>query len=205
MKGLWGSFKDEEDSVVQKRKEASPNLMKFWKHSFHAVWAVLAFATEHVVMASVDNGSLLPSSRTSQSSRIKSTAKAYEKNYYREESQNLQHRILQNEPTEAATTTLPNTNIVGTIPRGGAWWNAGVNPFGYKITELGEEFLRIDGSVESDVGRFLASLKTQRKRVKAIKEQWLEILRVAKTGQSMRIYRKLDELIQFCLKAGFID
>ena len=58
--------------------------------------------------------------------------------------------------------------------------------------------------LNEDVGRFLASLK-QRKRVVTLKEQWLEVLRVAKTGQAMRIYRKLDEFIQFCLKAGFID
>jgi hypothetical protein len=91
------------------------------------------------------------------------------------------------------------------LPRGGGWLvPSGWNPFGYKVTVLGEEFLLYDGSLDSDVGRFLASLRT-RKRHDVLKGQWLEVVRVAKTGQSMRVYRKLDELIQFCLKAGLID
>lgn len=82
---------------------------------------------------------------------------------------------------------------------------AGWNPFGYQITALGKDFLSFDGSLESDVGRFLASLKTSRMTASALKKSWIEIVRVAKTGQSMRIYRKLDELIKFCLAAGLID
>ncbi len=105
-------------------------------------------------------------------------------------------------------TTLPTAKAHPThthIPRGGGTLiPAGYNPFGYKITSLGEEFLKFDGSLDSDVGRLLASLK-QRKRFATIKEQWLEILRVSKTGQSMRILRTLQELIDFCLKAGLID
>jgi hypothetical protein len=81
---------------------------------------------------------------------------------------------------------------------------SGWNPLGYKLTSLGEEFLSFEGSRDSDVGRFLASLK-ERKRVKTIKSEWLEILRAAKTAQSMRIYKQRDEMIQFCLKAGLID
>jgi hypothetical protein len=81
---------------------------------------------------------------------------------------------------------------------------AGYNPFGYQITELGKKFLGFDGSLDSDIGRFLASVKT-RKRFDGIKSQWLEILRVSKVGQSMRIYRSLKELIAFCLEAGFLD
>ena len=82
---------------------------------------------------------------------------------------------------------------------------AGWNPFGYKITTLGETFLAFDGSLDSDVGRFLASLKTTRKRFATLKGQWLEVLRVSKTGQSMRIYKQLNELLQFCLQTGLID
>jgi hypothetical protein len=88
---------------------------------------------------------------------------------------------------------------------GGGLIPSGWNPFGYQITELGLEFLKYDGSLEGDVGRFIASLKSSRKTVSSIKANWLEIVRVAKTGQSMRIYRSLDELIKFALKAGFID
>ena len=83
---------------------------------------------------------------------------------------------------------------------------AGYNPLGYKITALGLKFLEIDGCLDSDVGRFLAGMKTgTRKSQSAIKDQWLEIVRVSKQGQSMRIYRTLDELIDFCLKAGFLN
>ena len=81
---------------------------------------------------------------------------------------------------------------------------AGWNPFGYKITELGEQYLGFQGSLESDVGRFLASLKT-RKSAATLKAQWVEIIKVSKQGQSMRIYRMYQELLQFCLAAGFID
>lgn len=91
-------------------------------------------------------------------------------------------------------------------PRGG--WTivpSGYNPLGYKITELGKQFIKFGDSLECDVGRFLASLKAHRKRRKAIKEQWLEIVRASKQGQSMRIYRELDNLLDFCLRAGLIN
>lgn len=99
--------------------------------------------------------------------------------------------------------------IISTIHRGGGFGvssliPAGYNPFGYQVTELGRKFLEFEGSLDSDVGRFMASVKT-RKRFEAIKSQWLEILRVSKKGQCMRIYRNLEELIAFCLKAGFLD
>jgi len=99
-----------------------------------------------------------------------------------------------------------NETKITKVPRGG--WSiipAGWNPFGYKVTAMGKEFLDFGGSLESDVGRFLASLKTKRKRRKAIKEQWLEIVRASKQGQSMRIYRDLDNLLNFCLRAGLIN
>ena len=101
-----------------------------------------------------------------------------------------------------ATTVPPS---VLSVPRGGGWliW-PGWNPFGYKITELGERFLAIEGSLQHDVGRLLASLKT-RKTFQTLKDQWLEVVRNSKAGQSMRIYRTLDDLIQFCLDAKLID
>jgi hypothetical protein len=79
------------------------------------------------------------------------------------------------------------------------------NPFGYGLTDLGKQYLSFNGSTDSDVGRFLSTLKSGRKKDSTIKEQWLEIVRVSKQGQSMRIYRTLDDLIKFCLSAGFID
>jgi len=92
--------------------------------------------------------------------------------------------------------------------RGGAVnvFPAGYNPFGHSLTELGEKFLSFEGSLDSDLGKFLSTLKGgKRKSVAALKEQWQEITRVSKKGQSMRIWRTLDDIIEFCLKAGFID
>jgi hypothetical protein len=100
-------------------------------------------------------------------------------------------------------TTFVNCSVL----RGGGianWIPAGYNPFGYKITELGMQFLEFEGSLDSDVGRFLASVK-HRKQLAELKAQWLEIVRVAKTGQTMRIYRTMDELISFCIKARLLD
>ena len=82
---------------------------------------------------------------------------------------------------------------------------SGWNPFGYALTALGLEFLEWNGSLDSDIGRFLASFKSGRKRESAIKDQWLEIVRVSKKGQSMRIYRNIDKLSEFCLNAGFLS
>ena len=98
---------------------------------------------------------------------------------------------------------------ISCVPRGGFCCSlrsffAGWNPFGYGLTALGKEFLEFEGSLDSDVGRFLASLKSGRKSKKTLKDQWLEVIRVSKKGQSLRVYRTLDELIAFCVKAGFI-
>lgn len=92
---------------------------------------------------------------------------------------------------------------INNFPRGGGLL-AGYNPFGYKITTLGEDFLKFDGSRDSDIGCLLSTLRA-RKRVASIKEQWLEIMRVSKSGQNMRIYRQLQALLDFCLQAGLID
>lgn len=128
----------------------------------------------------------------------------------------LQDKEVEGLKCDSSATLLYNhvgvDNIL-TTPRGGAAaaaalnpFPSGYNPFGYGLTELGKEFLAFDGSLDSDVGRFLSSLKSgKRKSAAVMKEQWLEVVRVSKQGQSMRIYRKLDELISFCLKAGFLD
>ena len=88
---------------------------------------------------------------------------------------------------------------------GGFLIPSGWNPFGYKITPLGEQFLSFGDSLSSDVGRFLASLKSGRKRRSVLKQAWLEIMRASKTAQAMRIYRTIDELLDFCLKTGLVD
>jgi len=115
------------------------------------------------------------------------------------------------ERATVAPRTSPPSRSESTISRlrgGGAalGFPSGYNPFGHALTDLGTAYLSYDGSLESDVGTFLSTLKGgKRKTAATMKDQWLEIVRVSKKGQSMRIYRKLDEMIAFCLKAGFID
>ena len=90
--------------------------------------------------------------------------------------------------------------------RGGGFLPAGYNPFGYKITPLGERFLEFGTTcLESDIGRLLASLKSKRKTLATIQTEWLEIVRISKKGQMMRIYRSLQDMIDFCLAARLID
>jgi hypothetical protein len=103
-------------------------------------------------------------------------------------------------------TTTTNAICIA-IPRGGGAFfiPAGWNPLGYKITALGEAYLAFDGSLDCDVGRFLASLKSGRKRMTAMKAQWLEVVRVSKSGQTMRVYRQLPKLLDFCVRAGLVD
>ena len=126
--------------------------------------------------------------------------------------------FTQHRPTTTANTAiLTATNDILTnadpnnhseqqriVPRGGGLIPAGYNPFGYKITPIGERYLEFPGSLDSDIGRFIASIK-DRKTLSNIKSQWLEIVRVSKNAQSMRIYRTLQDIIDFCLAAGFIN
>jgi len=112
-------------------------------------------------------------------------------------------------PSFGRTSSALSDERISSLRGGAAALNpfpSGYNPFGYSLTDFGKEYLDFEGSLDSDVGRFLSTLKGgQRKTAAVMKEQWLEIVRVSKKGQSMRIYRRIDELITFCLKAGFID
>ena len=113
-------------------------------------------------------------------------------------------------PTPIVSNSNSNSNSNSlsqalAIPRGGIWFPAGYHPYGYGLTELAQEFLKFEGSLDSDIGRFLASLKSGRKKKAVLKEQWIEVVRVSKTRQSMRILRTLDDIIEFCMKLGFIN
>jgi hypothetical protein len=131
-------------------------------------------------------------------------------------SSNLRHlNQFFREPENSKSSTVSALNVdnsqvfvINSFPRGGGGISSlippGYHPFGYKITELGTQFLEFEGSLDSDVGRFLASVK-KRKQLAELKAQWLEILRVAKSAQTMRIYRTMDELISFCIKARLLD
>ncbi len=127
---------------------------------------------------------------------IDQAIKASSRTYY-EEIINESHTIIANGLSLAKSEKAIRLRCGSIFP--------GWNPFGYGITKLGLEFLEWDGSLDSDIGRFLASFKSGRKREKQLKQQWLEIVRVSKQGQSMRIYRKMDDLLAFCVKAGFLS
>mmetsp|Transcript_54 Transcript_54/g.109 ORF Transcript_54/g.109 Transcript_54/m.109 type:complete len:157 (+) Transcript_54:194-664(+) len=103
-------------------------------------------------------------------------------------------------PVIVGSLLLDNTLSI----RGGGIIPGGWNPMGYRITKLGEQFLSFDGTLDTDIGRFISSLK-RRKWKSTLKSEWLEILRASKSAQTMRIYRTLDDLLKFCLKAGFIN
>ena len=122
---------------------------------------------------------------------------------------NSHPKVIQTKPHQLRTSTqeldtTTRTSSISTLLRGGGSLLAGYNPFGYGITSLGLEFLQWEGSLDSDVGRFLATFKSGRKKKAALKDTWLEIVRVSKQGKSMRIYRNLDDLLEFCVKAGFL-
>eukprot|EP00614_Pseudopedinella_elastica_P022199 CAMPEP_0172625602 /NCGR_PEP_ID=MMETSP1068-20121228/144759_1 /TAXON_ID=35684 /ORGANISM="Pseudopedinella elastica, Strain CCMP716" /LENGTH=130 /DNA_ID=CAMNT_0013434941 /DNA_START=55 /DNA_END=447 /DNA_ORIENTATION=- len=91
--------------------------------------------------------------------------------------------------------------------RGGGWFS-GLHPFGYRITPLGEKFLAFDDTQKSIIGIFLASMRSTvkfgRKRRSILKGEWLEMVRYAKTADASRVYQRLDEIIDFCLKANLI-
>jgi hypothetical protein len=108
-------------------------------------------------------------------------------------------------PPSKRTSDVPLPKTLALELRGGGWIvPVGWNPFGYKVTALGDEFLAFEGSLDGDLGRFLASVR-KRKTKAALKANWVEVVRVAKTRQSSRIYRLLDDFLAFCLKAGFLD
>jgi hypothetical protein len=93
----------------------------------------------------------------------------------------------------------------GTLFRGGGYLSSRrLESTATRITALGEAFLAFDGSLDGDVGRSW-QVSECRKRMSAMKEQWLEVVRVSKSGQTMRVYRQLQELLDFCLQAGLVD
>lgn len=110
-------------------------------------------------------------------------------------------RLVNSRPRDVSSLCVACDLRGGCIP-------AGWNPFGYKLSELGERFLASEGARDCDVGRFLASfnstLKSGRKTRASVKSEWLEVLRYAKTEESSRIYRTLDDLLNLCIAAGFI-
>jgi hypothetical protein len=77
----------------------------------------------------------------------------------------------------------------------------------YKVTPAGEGFLKMDGPVEADVGRFLSSVhnKGEGMTKSSLEKNWTDIARLSGDVQSERVREKLDELMQFSLDARFIE
>ena len=77
----------------------------------------------------------------------------------------------------------------------------------YRISSLGEEFVKIDGPVPADIGRFLTSILQAKDGLSklAIEENWETIVRLSGDTQSQRVLKKLDEIIEFCSKAKLIE
>ena len=113
--------------------------------------------------------------------------------------------MIENNPVSLATATTERIPRSRTAAFG---FPAGWHPFGYALSELGERYLAFEGSRDGDVGKFLSSTLSGRKSRKTrneLREYWREITRYSKKRQSMRIYRTIDDLIDFCLDAGFVD
>ena len=74
--------------------------------------------------------------------------------------------------------------------RGGGSMLARLNPFGYKLTTLGDQFFEFEGSRDSDRSRLLSALKS-RKTMSRLKSEWLEVQRNAKSGRASGYTGKL--------------
>ena len=76
----------------------------------------------------------------------------------------------------------------------------------FRLTPIGDAFLKMDGPVQADVGRFLSSLKVGEQLTRSrIETNWAEIARISRDAQSMRIYNKLEALIEFCVDNKLIE
>jgi hypothetical protein len=77
----------------------------------------------------------------------------------------------------------------------------------YRVTKVGETFLRMDGPVQADVGRFLASLVHAQDGLsnQALKQKWENIARLSGDSQNDRILENIDDMIVFCVTSGLLN
>jgi hypothetical protein len=75
------------------------------------------------------------------------------------------------------------------------------------VTSFGEAFLKMDGPVEADIGRFLSSLHHSSDGLSRLEigEHWAKVAELSGDIQSERLCDKLDELIKFCLHGHLIE
>jgi hypothetical protein len=76
----------------------------------------------------------------------------------------------------------------------------------YTLTSAGETFLKMDGPVEADIGRFLSSLQSDEQHtLYTIKTKWCEVARVSGDAQSTRISDKVQDLMTLCLDSRLVE
>jgi hypothetical protein len=77
----------------------------------------------------------------------------------------------------------------------------------YIVTATGEAFLKMDGPVEADVGRFLSSLHHSSEGLTRtlVGKHWSDVAFLSGDIQSIRVRDKLDELITFCVDSRLIE
>ncbi|CAJ1963148.1 unnamed protein product [Cylindrotheca closterium] len=75
----------------------------------------------------------------------------------------------------------------------------------YALSNLGKQFIKIDGPGAGDTGRFLTSLGSRQGWSKQqIVEIWSDISRLSGDDQSDRISKNIEHIMSFCLSSGFI-
>mmetsp|Transcript_39432 Transcript_39432/g.95413 ORF Transcript_39432/g.95413 Transcript_39432/m.95413 type:complete len:2402 (+) Transcript_39432:184-7389(+) len=76
----------------------------------------------------------------------------------------------------------------------------------YTLSNLGKQFIKIDGPGVGDTGRFLSSLASSEGLSKQqIMERWSDISRLSGDSQSDRICKNIEDIMSFCSSAGFIE
>jgi hypothetical protein len=76
----------------------------------------------------------------------------------------------------------------------------------YRLTSAGEAYLKMDGPVEADIGRFLSSLRSDEQHtLSTIKTKWTEVARVSGDAQSTRISEKVQDLMTFCRDSRLVE
>jgi class 3 adenylate cyclase len=73
----------------------------------------------------------------------------------------------------------------------------------FQLSAAGKKYLNVDGSMHGQLGRVLTSLSTA-DSLGSVKETWSNIARLTNDTQSKDISDKLDDLLEYSVKAGFL-
>uniref|UniRef100_A0A7R9WPK1 Uncharacterized protein n=1 Tax=Craspedostauros australis TaxID=1486917 RepID=A0A7R9WPK1_9STRA len=76
----------------------------------------------------------------------------------------------------------------------------------YRLSPTGKAFLRMDGPVGADIGRFLASFDSvDTVNISVLKSNWEQIFNLSRDHQSHRILLKIDDLLSVCVESNLIE